>query len=95
MSENCPQLKADANFRELQSQMEGTENRIAVARNRYIDAVRRFNVSIRSFPGNLVAMIFGYHAKANFSVSNEAAMAQPPAVNFHPSPAQTSCAATP
>ena len=95
VSENYPQLKADTNFRDLQSQLEGTENRIAVARNRYIDSVQGYNVSVRSFPGNLVAMAFGYHPKANFSVTNEAALAQPPAVNFQPSPAQASGTGTP
>ena len=77
VSENYPQLKSDQNFRDLQAQLEGTENRITVARNRYIDAVRAYNVTIRSFPSNLTAMIFKYQAKPNFAVENEAAIAKP------------------
>ena len=82
VSENYPQLKSDQNFRDLQAQLEGTENRITVARNRYIDAVRAYNVTIRSFPSNLTAMIFKYQAKPNFAVENEAAIAKPPTVDF-------------
>ena len=82
VSENYPQLKSDQNFRDLQAQLEGTENRITVARNRYIDAVREYNVTIRSFPSNLTAMIFKYQAKPNFTVENEAAIAKPPTVDF-------------
>jgi LemA protein len=93
VSENYPQLKSDQNFRDLQAQLEGTENRIAVARNRYIDAVRTYNVTIRSFPSNLTAMIFKYQTKPNFSVENEAAIARPPTVDFNtgaqPAPAPT------
>ncbi len=87
VSENYPQLKSDQNFRDLQAQLEGTENRIAVARNRYIDAVRGYNVTIRSFPTNLTAMIFKYQTKPNFAVENEAAIAKPPTVDFGTSPA--------
>jgi len=82
VSENYPELKSDANFRDLQSQLEGTENRIAVARNRYIEAVQAYNVTIRRFPSNLTAKVFGYGVKPNFAVENEAAIAQPPAVDF-------------
>jgi LemA protein len=82
VSENYPQLKADAGFRDLQAQLEGTENRITVARKRYIDAVREYNVTVRSFPSNLTAMAFGMKEKANFAVENEKALAKPPSVNF-------------
>jgi LemA protein len=82
VTENYPNLKSDANFRDLQAQLEGTENRITVARNRYIDSVREYNVTIRSFPSNLTAMIFKYAAKPNFTVENEAAIAKPPTVDF-------------
>src|ERR1700691_1295448 len=82
VSENYPQLKSDANFRDLQAQLEGTENRITVARNRYIQAVQDYNVLIRSFPSNLTAMIFKYPLKQNFSVQNEAEIAHPPSVDF-------------
>jgi LemA protein len=82
VSENYPQLKSDQNFRDLQAQLEGTENRITVARNRYIDAVREYNVTIRSFPSNLTAMIFKYQLKPNFAVESEAAIAKPPTVDF-------------
>lgn len=84
VSENYPQLKADANFRDLQSQLEGTENRITVARNRYIKAVQDYNVTVRSFPSNLTAKAFGYSAKPNFTVENERAIAVPPKVDFGP-----------
>ena len=82
VSENYPQLKSDANFRDLQSQLEGTENRITVARNRYIQSVQAYNVTVRSFPSNLTAMAFGYKAKANFSVDNEKEIAKAPHVEF-------------
>jgi LemA protein len=82
VTEAYPQLKSDANFRDLQAQLEGTENRIAVARNRYIDAVRGFNVTVRSFPVNLTAKLFGFAVKPNFTVGNEAAVAVPPTVDF-------------
>ncbi|MBN9430105.1 MAG: LemA family protein [Burkholderiales bacterium] len=82
VSENYPQLKSDANFRDLQAQLEGTENRIAVARKRYIESVQQYNVHIRQFPTNLTAMVFGYQQKPQFSVENEREIARPPAVNF-------------
>ena len=82
VTENYPELKSDQNFRDLQAQLEGTENRIAVARKRYIDAVQDYNVTIRSFPSNLTAMIFKYQTKPNFAVENEAAIAKPPTVDF-------------
>ena len=82
VAENYPQLKADANFRDLQAQLEGTENRVTVARNRYIDAVRTYNVSVRTFPNNLTAMVMGWQPKANFSVDNEKAISDAPSVNF-------------
>ena len=82
VAENYPQLKSDANFRDLQAQLEGTENRIAVARNRYIKAVQEYNVLIRQFPVNLTAMMFGYQVKPNFSVEDEQAISNPPAVDF-------------
>ena len=82
ISENYPQLKSDANFRDLQAQLEGTENRIAVARNRYIKTVQEYNVTVRSFPSNLTAMMFGFKVKPNFTVENEKALSTPPAVDF-------------
>ena len=82
VSENYPQLKSDANFRDLQAQLEGTENRIAVARNRYIKSVQEYNTLIRTFPNNLTAMLFSYQVKPNFAVDNEKAIAAPPVVNF-------------
>jgi LemA protein len=82
VSENYPQLKSDQNFRDLQAQLEGTENRITVARNRYIESVQVFNGTVRQFPTNLTAMLFKYPVKPNFSVENEAAIAAPPAVDF-------------
>ena len=80
--ENYPQLKSDANFRELQAQLEGTENRITVARNRYIKAVQDYNVTVRSFPSNLTAMLFGFQNKPNFTVENEQAISVAPKVDF-------------
>ena len=80
--EKYPDLKANAGYRDLQAQLEGTENRIAVARNRYISAVQAYNVNVRSFPNNLTAMVFGYSVKANFAVADEKALAVPPTVNF-------------
>ncbi|MBZ0133755.1 MAG: LemA family protein [Rhodocyclaceae bacterium] len=80
--ENYPNLKADASFRDLQAQVEGTENRITVARNRYIKAVQEYNTTVRVFPSNLTAMLFGYKTKANFTVEDEKAMAAPPAIRF-------------
>jgi len=87
VTENYPQLKSDANFLDLQSQLEGTENRITVARNRYIQAVQDYNTLIRTFPNNLTAMLFKYQIKPNFTVDNEAAIAKPPAVQFDAAPA--------
>jgi LemA protein len=88
VSENYPQLKSDQNFRDLQAQLEGTENRITVARKRYIDAVQQYNTTIRQFPVNLTAMMFSYKEKPNFTVENEAAISQPPTVDFNkPAPA--------
>jgi len=86
VSENYPQLKADALFRDLQAQLEGTENRIAVARNRYIKAVQEYNVTVRSFPSNLTAMVFGFKTKPSFTVENEKAIAAPPRVDFGAAP---------
>jgi LemA protein len=93
--ERYPELKSDQNFRDLQAQLEGTENRITVARNRYIQAVQDFNVTVRRFPTNLTAMLFGYKVKPNFAVENEAAIAKPPTVDFStPAPAPTPAPAT-
>lgn len=91
VSENYPQLKADANFRDLQAQIEGTENRIAVARNRYIKAVQEYNISVRTFPNNLTAMVMGWKPKANFTVDDEKAISSAPKIDFNapkPAPAQ-------
>jgi LemA protein len=82
VAENYPNLKADASFRDLQAQLEGTENRITVARNRYIQDVKTYNVSVRTFPNNLTAMAMGWKPKANFSVENEKAISAPPKVDF-------------
>jgi LemA protein len=82
VSENYPQLKADGLFQNLQAQLEGTENRITVARNRYIQAVQDYNVFVRSFPQNITAMLFGYKTKANFSVENEKQISTAPTVDF-------------
>jgi LemA protein len=86
VAENYPQLKSDQNFRDLQAQLEGTENRIAVARNRYIKAVQEYNVGIRTFPNNLTAMAFGYKEKPNFTVENEKEISTAPKVDFGTSP---------
>src|SRR5256886_5232711 len=82
VAENYPQLKSDANFRDLQAQLEGTENRIAVSRPRYIKAVQEFNTNVRQFPVNLTAMVFGYKPKPQFTVEDEKALAKPPTVDF-------------
>ena len=87
VAENYPNLKSDASFRDLQSQLEGTENRITVARNRYIEAVKDYNLTVRRFPSNLTAMMFGYKTKPNFTVENEKAIATPPKVDFSTQPA--------
>jgi len=86
VTENYPQLKSDANFRDLQAQLEGTENRIAVARNRYIKSVQDYNVTVRSFPANLTAMAFGYKTKPTFTVENEAEISKAPKVDFGSAP---------
>ena len=86
--ENYPQLKSDTLFRDLQAQLESTENRITVARNTYIKSVQAFNVAVRSFPNNLTAMVFGYKAKPNFAVENEKEIARPPKVDFGGAPAK-------
>jgi LemA protein len=82
VSENYPQLKADAGFRDLQAQLEGTENRVTVARNRYIEAVKSYNITARSFPSNLTAMMFGYKTKPSFTVENEKEISKAPSVDF-------------
>ncbi len=82
VAENYPQLKADQNFRDLQAQLEGTENRITVARKRYIETVQTYNTTVRSFPSNLTAMAFSLKAKPNFTVANEAQISAPPTVDF-------------
>lgn len=86
VAENYPQLKADGLFRDLQAQLEGTENRITVARNRYINAVKEYNITVRSFPSNLTAMMFHFETKPNFTVENEAAISAPPKVDFNAAP---------
>jgi LemA protein len=85
--ERYPELKSDQNFRDLQAQLEGTENRITVARNRYIDAVREYNVTVRSFPTNLTAKLFDFTVKPNFTVANEAQISTAPTVDFGTAPA--------
>ena len=97
VTENYPDLKSNQNFLELQSQLEGTENRITVARNRYIAGVQEYNTLIRGFPVNLTAKMFGYSVKPNFSVENEAVISKPPTVEFAPvaSPAAPAPAAAP
>jgi LemA protein len=88
VTENYPQLKSDQLFRDLMAQLEGTENRITVARNRFIKAVQEYNVNIRTFPNNLTAMVFGYKTKANFTVDNEREISIAPKVDFNaPAPA--------
>src|SRR5579862_7599425 len=82
VTENYPQLKSDQNFRDLQSQLEGTENRITVARNRYIQAVQDYNVTVRSFPSNLTAKMFGFQVKPSFTVANEQQISTAPTVSF-------------
>ena len=82
VSENYPQLKSDQNFRDLQAQLEGTENRITVARNRYIRSVQDYNTTVRTFPNNLTAMLFGFKPKPNFTVANEQQISNAPTVSF-------------
>jgi LemA protein len=92
--ENYPELKSDQNFRDLQAQLEGTENRITVARNRYIEAVQAYNITVRQFPTNLTAMLFKHQVKPSFTVENEAVISKPPAVEFGtPAPAAPAPAA--
>jgi LemA protein len=86
VTEAYPTLRANQAFRDLQSQLEGTENRITVARRRYIESVQAYNVTVRSFPSNLTAMAFGYHEKAGFTVTDEAALARPPVVDLSTAP---------
>ena len=88
VSERYPDLKANQGFRDLRVQLEGTENRITVARNRYIKAVQEYNVSVRTFPNNLTAMVMGWQTKANFTVEDEKAIAVPPTIRFDATPAQ-------
>jgi LemA protein len=96
VSERYPDLKSNTNFLELQAQLEGTENRVTVARNRYIESVQAYNSTVRQFPTNLTAMLFKHNVKPNFTVENEAAIARPPAVDFNTStaPAQAPAPAT-
>ncbi len=95
VTENYPQLKSDQNFRDLQAQLEGTENRITVARNRYIQAVQIYNTTVRTFPQNLTAKMFGYAPKPNFTVENEAVLAKPPTVEFNGPPQPAASGAPP
>lgn len=95
VAENYPQLKADQNFRDLQAQLEGTENRVTVARQRYIKSVQEYNVTVRSFPSNLTAMVFGFKTKPSFTVEDEKAIAEPPKVDFGAPPAVPAPAPTP
>jgi len=95
VAENYPQLKSDANFRELQAQLEGTENRITTARNRFIKATQDYNILARQFPTNLTAMLFGYKQKASFTVEDEKAIAEPPKVDFAPKSAVPAATPTP
>ena len=88
VSENYPNLRANQGFRDLSAQLEGTENRITVARNRYIKSVQDYNVTVRSFPSNLTAMVFGYKEKPTFAVENEKEIAKPPGVVFDAAPAK-------
>ena len=82
VAENYPDLKADQGFRDLQAQLEGTENRITVARNRFIQTIKDYNIVVRSFPTNLTAMVMGYDLKPSFTVENEAEISAPPVVEF-------------
>jgi LemA protein len=92
VSENYPQLKADGLFQNLQAQLEGTENRVTVARNRYVQAVQQYNELIRTFPNNLTAKMFGYKVKPNFSVDNEKTISTAPTVDFGTTPAPAASA---
>ena len=95
VAENYPNLKSDALVRDLQSQLEGTENRITVARKRYIDSVQAYNTTVRQFPTNLTAMLFNMAVKPNFAVENEAAISAPPKVDFGKNPAAPTTPAVP
>ena len=88
VSENYPNLRANQGFRDLSAQLEGTENRITVARNRYIKSVQDYNGTVRSFPSNLTAMVMGYKEKASFAVDNEKEISKPPSVGFDSAPAK-------
>lgn len=94
VSENYPNLKANQGFRDLQAQLEGTENRITVACNRYIQSVQAYNVTVRSFPSNLTAMVMGYGQKANFTVDNEKEISRPPTVSFDGTPTKPALGAS-
>jgi LemA protein len=94
VSENYPNLRANQGFRDLQAQLEGTENRITVARNRYIKSIQAYNVTVRSFPSNLTAMVMGYKEKPNFSVDNEKEVSRPPSVRFDSAPMKPARAAS-
>ena len=94
VSENYPNLRANQGFRDLSAQLEGTENRITVARNRYIKSVQDYNVTVRSFPSNLTAMVMSYKEKANFTVENETEISRPPSVEFNSTPAKPASNAT-
>ena len=94
VAENYPNLKANQAFRDLQAQLEGTENRITVARNRFITSVQAYNVTVRSFPSNLTAMVLGYKQKPTFTVENEKEISRPPSVSFDSPPAAPKAAAS-
>ncbi|MEO8728036.1 MAG: LemA family protein [Rhodoferax sp.] len=94
VSENYPNLRANQGFRDLSAQLEGTENRITVARNRYIKSVADYNVTVRSFPSNLTAMVMGYKEKTNFSVENEKEISKPPSVGFDTVPSNPAATAS-
>ncbi|MDO8771224.1 MAG: LemA family protein [Burkholderiaceae bacterium] len=94
VSENYPNLRANQGFRDLQAQLEGTENRITVARNRYIKSVQDYNVTVRTFPTNLTAMVLGYKQKSNFTVENEKEISKPPSVGFDSAPANPKAGAS-
>ena len=94
VSENYPNLRANQGFRDLAAQLEGSENRITVARNRYIQSVQNYNVTVRSFPSNLTAMVMGYKEKANFEVDNEKEISRPPSVGFDTAPAKPAATAS-
>jgi LemA protein len=94
VTENYPNLKANQAFRDLQAQLEGTENRITVARNRYIQSVQAYNVTVRSFPSNLTALVMGYKERANFTVENEREISRPPSVSFDAPPVAAQGAAS-